>query len=128
MLTTANLLTCLCVFKKDLQHSRTILSACCRSGSPPPEELTFPEDVDGPGQHGHGHGAENSNWKICANSDGSVDTIISCVKLHISGIEIFYWRLKRDCPVDETQNGRQQKQLDPFRKIIAQYEKNEVSA
>ena len=97
----------------------------CRIGEgapPPPEQLTFPEDID------PYFGGENSNRKICKSSDGSLDTIISCVKFHISSIENYYWRWKRDCPDEEIPKVKRPKQEQEFRRIVAQYENNEVCA
>ena len=91
---------------------------------PAPENLTFPEDI--------AFGSDDSNWKICDTSDGSIDTIIACIKFHISEVEWEFWKWKRDCPGEkmktrfEMQEGKVQEQLEQHRKIFAQYEKKEV--
>ena len=74
----------------------------------------------------------NVNGEICDTSDGGLDTIIACVKSHISENEILFWEWKRDCPDTpaEEMPHRQhlQEQLDQHRKIFAQYENNQVCA
>ena len=95
---------------------------------PAPENLTFPEDI--------AFGSDDSNWKICDTSDGSIETIIACIKFHISETEWEFWKWKRDCPGEkmfgigwtgiQTQEGKLQKKLEQHRKIFAQYENKEV--
>ena len=95
---------------------------------PPPEELTFPEDVN---EYWDFQTLKfnRTNFEICDTSDGGLDTLIACVKSHISQNEILLWEWKRDCPdtpVDEIPPHLQM-QLDQLRKIFAQYENNQVS-
>ena len=88
--------------------------------------MTFPEDkITG------GNLADDSNFNICKRSDGSLDTLISCVKYQISKNEKILWTWKRDCPhvdIPKEIKAKLQLRLDKFREIFAQYENNKVCA
>ena len=97
---------------------------------PAPENLTFPEDI--------AFGSDDSNWKICDTSDGSIDTIIACIKFHISETEWELWKWERDCPDEKMKTwfgeggvgfveGKLQEKLEQHRKIFSQYENKKVS-
>ena len=102
------------------------MSYCRNYDLPAPENLTFPEDTAFDSHD------SNSNWKICDSSDGSIDTIIACIKFHISEVEWEFWKWKRDCPGEKMksrfgmQEGKIQELLEQHRKIFAQYENKEV--
>ena len=104
------------------------MSYCRNYDLPAPENLTFPEDI--------AFGSDDSNWKICDTSDGSIETIIACIKFHISETEWELWKGERDCPGEEMKTrfgndwvgeGKLQEKLELHRKIFSQYENKEVS-
>ena len=78
--------------------------------------------------HGGRFGGNRTNFEICDTSDGGLDTLIACVKSHISEKEILIWEWKQNCPDGPEQRQHLQDQLEQHRKIFAQYENNQVCA
>ena len=97
--------------------------------------MTFPEDVNeywdfqtpvGVSDANSTVKFNRTNFEICDTSDGGLDTLIACVKSHISENEIIIWEWKQNCP-DAPAHSSMEK-LEKHRKIFAQYENNQVCA